>query len=48
LDFNRTTNESVVDRKFANSIDKELTSIKDEIKAYATSKKKGFVPKSEQ
>lgn len=48
LSFNRTTNESVVDTKFAKSIDKELSAIKGEIQNYATSKKKGFTPKSEQ
>lgn len=48
LGFNGTKGESVVDRNFATSIEKDLNAIQKTISKYTSVKKKGFVPKSSE
>ena len=46
LGFNEVTGQSVVDRNFVRSVEKDLQEIQKTISKYVSSNKKGFVPKS--
>lgn len=48
LGFNGVKGESVVDRNFVQSVEKDLNSIQKTIVKYTSAKKKGFVPKSSE
>ena len=48
LGYNAVKNESVVDRNFAESRQKELVDIQKIIRKYTSVQKKGFVPKSSE
>jgi hypothetical protein len=47
LGFNNRTGESVVDKNFVERIEKDLNSIQKTIQKYTSTKKKGFVPKTD-